>query len=218
MSKKVSFLVIAATAIAGFQAPALGRDIEFDGIVIPSQQATSPAGHEDIAFRPACQQTGQQLLGDATRTDGTWGPSVAHTLNLPDGSVRTLVVYPSMSLTDAHALMDTQGYCKEMGASIPIVFADQVPERQVGQFTADLSQATKASKEGIDVEASGNEPLPVWAIALGGVLLLVFIGGAIYMARQDGRSVRGDSFARKKANAKSGASAQLSEIFGGGEE
>ncbi|MEL6137852.1 MAG: hypothetical protein AAFR42_10640 [Cyanobacteria bacterium J06628_6] len=188
-------------------------DLTFGGVTIPSQQTLSPAGHADIAFRPACDQTGQRYLESATRTDGTSGPSVAHTLTLPDGQVRDLVIYPLMPLPEAHGLMDLQGYCKEGGVHVPIVYTDQVPQRQVATVTTTPQFGIESPGQTIQTARGQNAELGLLPMIAGGGLLLAVAVAVVWVVRRDRPQPQSP-----KAKPGQDAASALADIFGGGRD
>lgn len=106
--------------------------ITFGGITIPGQQAQPPAGHDDIAFRPACNQ-----LGEIYQANGL----TAYTLTMQDGTQRILFEMSPQPRTQAELWMDSAGICKIQGIEVPTVWADQVPTRQVAQFSTMPTQS-----------------------------------------------------------------------------
>ena len=141
--------------------------VNYGGLSIPGPQAQPPAGHDDIAFRPACNQVGAMMQANGL---------VAHTINLPDGSLRTLVEMPPMSGADAVREMDAMGLCKVGGIDVPIIFTNQLPQQSIAQVTASVAEAAP------DVAVAEEIPtgLPLIPIVMGAVLLISAVGTAIY--------------------------------------
>ncbi len=139
--------------------------MEFGGVTIPGTQAQPPAGHDDIAFRPACGQVGAIFQANGLN---------AYTIPLPDGSLRTLVEMPPMPPLQAHKEMDSSGLCKVGGVIVPILFADQVPQPSIARVTGSVNSA--ASVATVDVENGG---WPLWPLGLG-ALAIAALGTAAY--------------------------------------
>ena len=141
----------------------------YGGLSIPGPQAQPPAGHDDIAFRPGCHQVGAMMQGNGL---------VAHTINLPDGSLRILVEMPPMSGADAVREMDAMGLCKVGGIDVPIIFTTQLPQQSIARVTASVSTAAP--------EVTGAEEipggLPLVPLAIGAVLVIgVGLVGGLYV-------------------------------------
>ncbi|MEO1299122.1 MAG: hypothetical protein AAFW75_25765 [Cyanobacteria bacterium J06636_16] len=173
--KRRRLALLAARAIALASSPAMllwsgfanANDIEFGGVVIPSQQALSPATHDDIACRPACRQL-------VPIRQGEW---VFWTVTLSDGQQRTLQTFPPMATEDAYLYLDAHGLCKLGGENIPLVYTSQVPQRQVAQFSV-TPTGGDVSTAGQNIQTVTPQPpsaSPWLAIVLGTVVLLVIV-------------------------------------------
>ena len=144
-------------------------DINFGGIIIPSQQTLSPATDKDIAFRPACSQ----LVPIEVEGRVFW------TVTMSDGQRRELAVYAPMPEQEAHFWLDADGVCKIGGVDVPLVYVDQVPQRQVAQVTTTPAMGNEAAidQAGQDVETVtpvAPSAAPSWLpIAIGAPILLI---------------------------------------------
>ena len=118
----LSLLVSAQSAVAM-------PTIMVGGHQVPTAQAMPPAGHEDIAFRPACTQL--QEIGQANGL-------TAWAISLPDGGRRVLAEYEPMATSLAYSYLDASGLCKVAGADVPIVWASQLPQRSTARPTASV--------------------------------------------------------------------------------
>jgi hypothetical protein len=139
--------------------------LTFGGVTIPGPQAQPPAGHDDIAFRPACSQVGLVLQANG---------KVAHTIPLPDGTLRTLVEMPPMTAADAAREMDAMGLCKVGGIDVPVIFTDQLPQQQTARVSASVVNAAPVA-----TVASDGGGFPVWPLGLG-LVALVGVGAAVW--------------------------------------
>ena len=179
-------------------------DIQFGGVTIPSQQTLSPAGHEDIAFRPACDQL----------TPVQYGDDVSWTLTLSDGSLRHLQVFPQLPESDAFKELDSYGICKLGGEHVPLVYADQVPQRQVAQFsvTPDSEGVLEtAAQMPQALTPAPTEAMPMWAISGGGLVLLACAVGFVWLVRSgDTRKPQ-----QPKGKPQNDTASALADIFGG---
>lgn len=183
-------------------------DINFGGVIIPSQQTLSPATAKDIAFRPACSQ----LV--PIEMEGT----VFWTITMSDGDRIELAAYAPMPEQEAHFWLDAEGICKINGVNVPLVYVDQVPQRQVAQVTTtpELPPGNAENQPGQNIQtvtpqapSAGPNWLPM---VIGGPILLVI---AILLVR----AVRGDGqrTGKGKTSAKpSSGTDALNDIFGGG--
>jgi hypothetical protein len=150
-------------ALAGLLATVpVPNSIAYGGTTIPGPQAQPPAGHDDIAFRPACSQVGAVFQANGL---------VAHTIPLPDGSIRTLVEMPPMDGAKVVRELDTAGLCKVGGIDVPIIFTDQLPQQSIGQVAASVSDVPSVAT--VDTEGNG---FPWGTVALLGGALGVGLG------------------------------------------
>lgn len=131
---------------------------------IPPFQNLPPAGHPDIAFRPACTQVNPILQGNGL---------VAHTIPLPDGTHRTLVELPPMADADAFREMDAMGLCKVGGDLVPMMLAIQLPQDATAQPIGAVPIAAVPP-----TAAAGGAGFP-WLLVLGGVAAIALVGAAI---------------------------------------
>lgn len=140
--------------------------IEVGGHQVPTAQSMPPAGHDDIAFRPACSQL--QEIGLANGL-------TAWAISLPDGDTRVLAEYDPMSRTSAHAFLDASGLCKVGGEQVPIVWASQLPQRATA---APATATVVPQSEGISPESS-----PWWHLSPPMIVgVAVLLGAAAYAA------------------------------------
>ena len=125
------FFLMAALFVGGLSvSPAYAqkltgeRQIQYGDIVIPASQAQSPAGHDDIGFRPACRQLVPILQANNT---------TAWTLQLPDGQTRILEeLPPTWSAERAHVELNSAGLCKHGTVAdgvvdVPIIYTADLP-------------------------------------------------------------------------------------------
>ena len=138
--------------------------LTFGGVTIPGPQAQPPAGHDDIAFRPACTQVGLVLQANG---------KVAHTIPLPDGTLRTLVEMPPMTAADAAREMDAMGLCKVGGIDVPVIFTDQLPQQQTARVSASVVNAAPVAT------VAEGQGFPVLPLGLG-LVALVGAGFAVW--------------------------------------
>lgn len=206
--KRLRLTLLTAGAIALAQLPATATDIEFGGVVIPSQQTLSPATHDDIAFRPACSQ-----LVPIQREN--W---VFWTVTLSDGEQRTLQTFPPMPVEDAYLYLDAHGLCKLGGQIVPLVYTSQVPQRQVAQFsvTPDSGDMTQAGQTVQTVTPQPPSTSPWLAIVLGAVVLLIVVVLLAQMYRGSGRRPAEPSQTPKSS--KQDTAAVLADLFGGSKD
>jgi hypothetical protein len=165
-------------ALAGLLATVpVPNSMTYGGVTIPGPQAQPPAGHDDIAFRPACGQVGAVFQANGL---------VAHTIPLPDGSIRTLVEMPPMDGAKVVRELDTAGLCKVGGIEVPIIFTDQLPQQSIGQVAAsvsDVPSVATVATEG-DGFAWGTVALLGGALGVGlGVGGWLWLGKASYRGR-----------------------------------
>ncbi|MDA0269059.1 MAG: hypothetical protein O3A14_19390 [Cyanobacteria bacterium] len=144
------------------------NSITFGGVAIPGPQAQPPAGHDDIAFRPACTQ-----LVSVYQANGL----NAFTVPLPDGTIRTLAELPQMSPGQAHAWLDSSGLCKVGGIDVPILFTDQLPQQQTARVSASVMEGTPVP-DGVPIAAIASEGggVPLLPLSLG---LVVLVGAGV---------------------------------------
>lgn len=171
-------------------------DINFGGVTIPSQQTLSPAGHDDIAFRPSCDQLIPIQQGD----------KVFWTITLSDGQQRVLQHFPPLSQQEAYWELDAYGICKIGGVNVPLVYTAQVPQRQVATVTTTPELSTAGQGVGTITPQSESGSLPIWAMGTGGLLLLLVIGFLF-------KATQGDN--RKATQSQQPKPNELDNIFGG---
>ena len=135
------------------------NSMTYGGVSIPGPQAQPPAGHPDIAFRPACSQVGAVYQANGL---------VAHTIPLPDGGIRILREMPPMDGGKVVRELDTAGLCKVGGIDVPIIFTDQLPQQSIGQVAASVSDAPPVAAVATD---GGGFP---WLITFGACFILGF--------------------------------------------
>jgi hypothetical protein len=153
------------------------NSMTYGGVTIPGPQAQPPAGHPDIAFRPACTQVGAVYQANGL---------VAHTIPLPDNTIRTLIEMPPMTQGDAVRELDTAGLCKVGGIDVPIVLTDQLPQQSIGQVAASVSDAPPMATVATDGDgfAWGTVALLGGALVVGlGVGGWLWLGKASYRGR-----------------------------------
>lgn len=153
-------------------------------ITIEGQQAQPPAGHNDIAFRPACSQLASTLTESGV---------VEHAVNLPDGQVRVLATYESMPIDKAHLFLDAEGICK-VGADavvVPIIYSDQVPEQSVASATASASNPSGSSA--IEPPSSGG----MGGMVMGAIALAVVGAGFCLFTQRRGSPIQTPNAAAK---------------------
>lgn len=138
--------------------------LTFGGVTIPGPQAQPPAGHDDIAFRPACTQLVAVYQANGLN---------AFTVPLPDGTIRTLAELPQMSPGQAHAWLDSSGLCKVGGIDVPILFTDQLPQQQTVRVSASVVNAAPVATV---AEGPGFPVLPLGL----GLVALVGAGAAVW--------------------------------------
>lgn len=206
--KRLRLTLLIAGAIALASSPAAANDIEFGGVVIPSQQTLSPAGHDDIAFRPACDQ----LVPIQREHQVFW------TITLSDGEQRVLQAFPPLSQRDAFYELDAYGICKIGGFQVPLVYTSQVPQRQVAQFSVsptegDLSQAGQTIQTVTPQQSSSS---PWLTVVLGAVVLLILTVVLAQMYRGSGRRPAKQPQPTKPTQ--SNAAEVLADLFGGSKD
>lgn len=152
------------------------NSVEYGGIHIPGHQAQPPAGHPDIAFRPACNQVDPVLQANGL---------VAHTIPLPDGGLRILHEMPPMDGTQATLHLDGMGLCKIGGDTVPIVMSSQLPQRSIARVSATVSDAAPVAI------ASEDGGFPWFPVLLLGVPIVVGLVAflAIYKIAYRGKTV-----------------------------
>jgi hypothetical protein len=185
-------------------------DINFGGVVIPSQQTLSPATAKDIAFRPACSQ----LVPIEIEGRIFW------TVTMSDGDLVELAAYAPMPTQEAHFWLDAEGICKINGVEVPLVYIDQVPQRQVAQVTTtpELPAGSAVNQAGQAVQtvtpavpSAGPNWLPM---AIGAPILLLVAGLFVRAVRGSHRQPSKTAPQGKQGNDNASA---LNDIFGGGQ-
>ena len=148
------------------------NSVTYGDITIAGQQAQPPAGHDDIAFRPACTQLSSTLIDSGI---------VEHAINLPDGQVRILATYEQMPIDKAYLYLDAEGLCKTGpdAIAVPIIYADQLPQQSVVTGTTTPSSIAPNQIDPVTTPGTGG---------LGGLILgalgLAVIGGIFYLTTQ----------------------------------
>ena len=134
---KPIFLAVALTLAA---APAFAqmkltgsRAIDYGGVTIPASQAISPAGHDYMAFRPACWQLAPQINPGTGLVD--W------TIQMPDGKVNVLWTLDNLPTERAYVELQAAGICKygspaDGVIAVPIIYTSQLPEDRIATPTA----------------------------------------------------------------------------------
>jgi len=185
-------------------------DQHFGGVTIPSQQTLAPASAPNIAFRPACSQ----LVPIEQKGQVLW------TVTMSDGARVELATYEPMPEQAASFWLDAEGICKINGVEVPLVYIDQVPQRQVAQVTTtpELSAGSATGQTGQDVQTvtpTITSVGPNWVpIAIGAPLLLVVAGLVVRAVRGGGRQPSQTPPKAKQGNDHASA---LHDIFGGGQ-
>jgi hypothetical protein len=188
-------------------------DIHFGGVTIPSQQTLSPATAKNIAFRPACSQ----LIPVEIEGRIFW------TVTMSDGDRIELAAYEPMSVQDAHFWLDAEGICKINGVEVPLVYVDQVPQRQVTQVTTtpELQAGEAGNQAGQSIQTvtpTQSSGLPNWVpIAIGAPLLLIIAAVFLRAVRGGGRHNGHPSKTAPKAKQGHDHASALNDIFGGGQ-
>lgn len=189
-------------------------DIHFGGVTIPSQQTLSPATAEDIAFRPACSQLVPMQMDN----------TVFWTVTMSDGERRELTAYAPMPEQSAHFWLDAEGICKINGVEVPLVYTEQVPQRQVAQVTTTPAVPAGAEESISDggqavqtvtpsVPNTGSNTL---LIAIGAPILLIIAGLLVKAVRGGDRRKQPSRPAPPKGEG-NGHTDTLNDIFGGGQ-
>ncbi|MEO0374701.1 MAG: hypothetical protein AAF329_08770 [Cyanobacteria bacterium P01_A01_bin.17] len=210
--KRFTFWV-AGVIVALASNPAIANDVNYGGVTIPSQQTLSPATAKNIAFRPACTQLVPIEQGNR----------IFWTVTMADNKRIELAAYTPMSVQEAHFWLDAEGICKIGGVEVPLVYVDQVPQRQVAQVTTtpELPDGDTTSQGGQDIQSvtpQAPSAGPNWLpIAIGAPILLV-IGWLFIKAVRGGDRRQGQppKAAPKTRTGNDHASA-LNDIFGGGQ-
>jgi len=188
-------------------------DINFGGVVIPSQQTLSPATAKDIAFRPACSQ----LVPIEIEGRIFW------TVTMSDGDRVELAAYEPMPEQEAHFWLDAEGICKINGVEVPLVYVDQVPQRQVAQVTTtpELPAGAAVNQAGQTIQtvtptapSAGSNWLPM---ATGAPILLV-VAWLFVRAVRGGRGRKAQSQTASKGKQGNDHASALNDIFGGGQQ
>jgi len=194
-------------------------EMNFGGVTIPSQQTLSPAGHDYIAFRPSCDQ-----VRAVEQTPG----EIAWTVTMSDGAIVALDVYAPMSVQEAHFWLDANGHCKIGGVNVPLVYTDQVPQRQVAQVTTTpelpAGRAVNTAGETVQtVTPQTPSESPNWLPMVIGAPILLVIGWLFVSTvrggdrRKPAQRQQPPKTAPKAKQGNDNASA-LNDIFGGGQK
>jgi hypothetical protein len=152
---------------------------QFGDTSIPASQALSPAGFNQVAFRPACPQV--VAVGQANGT-------TAWTLPMPDGANITLLELPSnLGVDTAWKELDSYGLCKIGGDVVPVIYTRQLPERSMA---APIVEASTGGTQPADL-APTSEPQGGGMIGLvaGSVLLLAMAAGVVAYSRRKPKAV-----------------------------
>ena len=184
--------------------------IDLGGVTIPSQQTLSPAGHDYIAFRPACSQVKpvQQENGRA-----------AWTVTMGDNQMVILDIYDLMPEEKAHFWLDANGHCKINGVEVPMVYTSQVPERQVA--TPEVTP-TMTTEPAAIASSSAEGGLPMVVTFGVGVPLALILGFLVWkLMNSSGSGSRAEknrplqtAQPRSRGGSKERA-ARLNDILGG---
>ena len=161
--------------------------IQYGDITIPAFQAQPPAGHNDIAFRPACRQ-----INPIAQANGF----TAYALYMPDGMTRVLYeVESETSIADALAMLGDYGICKSGSEldgviDVPIIYTSQLPQSQLASPEAvPVDQGRDDDDDSIlptqvDGDAGGVMGL-AWG---GGAFALIFIGYRCFTGRKQNKN------------------------------
>ena len=210
--KRFTFWV-AGVIVALTSNPAIANDVNYGGVTIPSQQTLSPATAKNIAFRPACTQLVPIEQGN----------HIFWTVTMADNKRIELAAYSRMSTQEAHFWLDAEGICKINGVEVPLVYTEQVPQRQVAQVTTtpELPAGDAGNQLGQGVQSvtpKAPSAGPNWlSIAVGAPILLI-VGWLFINAVRGGdhRQGKPPKAAPKTRSGSDNASA-LNDIFGGGQ-
>lgn len=210
---RLRFVFLMLGAIALTQSPAIATDINFGGVTIPSQQTLPPATAKDIAFRPACNQ----LIPIRS------GNRVFWTVTMSDGDRRELAAYKPMGTQEAHFWLDAEGVCKIGGVEVPLVYVDQVPQRQVAQVTTtpELPAGEALTNAGQNVQTvtpQSPSESPDWLPMAIGAPILLFLGWLFVSVVRGGDRRHGQRQAAPKAQQGHDNASALNDIFGGGQQ
>ena len=213
--KRFTFWV-AGVIVALTSNPAIANDVNYGGVIIPSQQTLSPATAKNIAFRPACTQLVPIEQGNR----------IFWTVTMADNKRIELAAYKPMSVQEAHFWLDAEGICKIGGVDVPLVYVDQVPQRQVAQVTT-----TPEMPDGVDASQSGQAadtvtPSQPETAGEGYSPLLAVIGAPILLlglwlffnAVRGGDNRKSQPKSTPKAQSGSDHASALNDIFGGGQQ
>lgn len=146
----------------------------FGDTTIPASQALPPAGFDNVAFRPACNQ-----VVPVGQPSGT----TAWTLPMPDGAVVSLLELPAaMDTTSAWKELDSYGLCKIGGDTVPILYSRQLPERSM---VAPVVEASTGGTQPADL-APTSEPQGggIVGMVAGSVVLLAIAAGVVAYSRK----------------------------------
>jgi len=185
----------------------------FGDVRIPPSQALSPAGFDQVAFRPACPQV--VPVGQANGL-------TAWTLPMPDGAVLTLLELEPMATPQAHVTLDSYGLCKVGGDIVPILYSRQLPQRS---FAAPVVEASAGGTQPADL-APTSEPQPtaIGSVLAGSAMLLLIAAGVVAFTRRKPKAIgAGPARPAPQAKAKTpGRSdnrrSQLDDLLGGGKQ
>lgn len=149
--------------------------VSYGNSSIPASQALPPAGFNEIAFRPACDQ-----LAPVLQADGT----TAWTLAMPDGQIKTMAQYPPMETPMAWAWLDADGLCKIGGDQVPIVYTRQLPQQSIiqpAQLVPGDGGGPLVQRQAETVPAPAVEPSSGGGLLtlVGGSMLLIVIAGLV---------------------------------------
>lgn len=188
--------------------------LTFGDTIIPASQALPPAGHDAIAFRPACTQV--VPVGQANG-------STAWTLPMPDGRVATLLELPhNLDATTAYKELDSYGLCKIGGDTVPILYSRQLPERSMASPIVEASQWSTQPSADIQPTSEPQGGGMVGMIA-GSVFLLAIAAGVVaYSNRKPkafGNAPAPETKTKAKAKQPDRASSRrsaLDDLMGGG--
>lgn len=148
--------------------------ISYGDITIPAFQAQPPAGHPDIAFRPACRQL--NVVGQANGM-------TAYTLWMPDGQTRVLYeVDETVDFMSALSMLAEYGICKSGGIAdgvidVPIIYTSQLPMTQVVQPSVEpINSNTNNLVEPASSTAPQGDAGGIMGLGIGGV-----VAGAMFL-------------------------------------
>jgi hypothetical protein len=125
-------LLVATPALA--QRLTGDRAIDYGGEIIPATQAKSPAGADNVAFRPACRQLTPQV--DPVSGQVKW------TIQMPDGQVALLYTLENLPEQQAHMELQAAGVCKfgtqaDGVVDVPIIYTQDLPVEAIARPSAE---------------------------------------------------------------------------------